>query len=312
MRIIIAVITLLTAVFSVSHSQEWKTVASPFTETITGICALSPDTLFIVTGKGNIARTTDGGKNWKAISVAPNVPLEDISFADAKVGVVCGRNGAIYRTTDGGGTWENCSWWDKTPWLMDVEMLTPEVGVIIGMTRNTVSPLKGICLRTTDGGKTWKQQTSLGLGYSELLYHPGEGLYLLSFGKLHFSRDLGKTWESRNTADGLVARTFSLKGKTGIMAGPSGMFAYSSDSGKTWIKPEQWSNTLYITSELVDEKEGYIAGKDALIMRTTDGGKTWKREPLEEKEFDILDMCLAGDYLFAVGSKGKILVKKAK
>jgi photosystem II stability/assembly factor-like uncharacterized protein len=151
----------------------------------------------------------------------------------------------------------------------------------------------------------------LGLGYAEILYNQGGPVYLLSFGYLHSSDDLGKSWKSAKTFDGPAARTVSIVGKTGILAGPNGMCAFSSDTGRTWTKLDQWSDKIYIAAEMIDEEVGYIGGANAIIMRTTDGGRTWKVE-LMAKSFDVLDMCLIGDRLFAVGSKGGIIAKKVK
>jgi len=179
------------------------------------------------------------------------------------------------------------------------------------MTRDSTSPFGALSYRTTDAGQTWQKQEPLGLGYGEIFYHPGGPVYLLSFGRLHISRDRGQNWETVSTGDGLVARSISIHGKTGIMAGPSGLLAYSSDSGLTWTKPEQWSNKLYISSVLIDEKIGYAGGMDGEMIRTTNGGIDWKQELLV-KSFNILDMCLAGDYLYAVGGEGGIIAKKVK
>lgn len=311
MRDFITVILALLIICSSAASQDWKIVNSPVEDNITGICWVHPDTFFIVTSKGNCARTYDGGKNWQVVRVAAGIHLEDVSFADSKLGVVCGRSGVLYRTVDGGATWESKSLKDTIPWFMDVEMFDAQTGLVIGMTRDSASPLRGLALRTTDSGLTWKKQKPLGLGYAEILYNRGGLVYLLSFGQLHSSDDFGKSWKSARTVDGMVARAVSIVGKTGILAGPNGMCAFSSDTGQTWTKLDQLSDKIYIAAEMVDEEVGYIGGTNATIMRTADGGRTWTAE-LMARSFDVLDMCLIGDRLFAVGSKGGIIAKKVK
>lgn len=311
MRNRITISVLFSLLSSLAAGQGWEAVDFPLEENITGICFVHPDTGFVVTVTGKCARTHDAGKTWKVFQVVGAIPLEDVSFINSKLGVVCGRNGALYRTVDGGSTWENKSLKDTIPWFFDVEMFNAKTGLVIGMTRDSASPFGGLAYRTTDGGATWKKQKLSGLGYSEILYRPGGPVYLLAFGQLLHSDDFGKSWESAKTVEGTMARTFSIFGRTGILAGLQGMGAYSSDSGKTWAKLDRRSDRIYIAAELVDEKVGYIGGTKATIMRTADGGRTWRQE-LMAKSFDVLDMCLIGDRLYAVGSDEGIIFKKVK
>ena len=76
-------------------AQGWQAVKSPTNETITGICAIHPDTLFIVTAGGNFARTDDACRTWQVFGVKDDIHLEDISFASARVGLVCARSGRV-------------------------------------------------------------------------------------------------------------------------------------------------------------------------------------------------------------------------
>lgn len=311
MRNLIAISVLFLVVSTTVGAQGWEAVTFPLEENITGVCFVHPDTGMVVTAKGKYARTDNAGKTWKVGQVTTDIPLEDVSFVNSKLGVVCGRNGALYLTSDGGSTWENKSLKDTLPWFSDVEMFDSRIGLVIGMTRDSASPLSSLVYRTTDGGKTWKKQKPLGIGCSEIQYDPGEQVYLLAFGLLYTSYDLGQNWKSVKTVDGVLARTMAIFGKTGILAGPQGMKAYSSDSGKTWTKLEKWSDMIYIASEMVDEKVGYIGGTKATIMRTTDGGRSWNQE-LMAKSFNVLDICLIGDRLYAVGSDGGIIFKKVR
>jgi photosystem II stability/assembly factor-like uncharacterized protein len=292
-------------------AQGWQALEFPLQERLTGICFVHPDTGFVVTDSGKCVRTYDAGRSWEVVQVADGVQLEDVSFANSRIGVVCGRTGSLYRSIDGGSTWEDKSLADTMFWFSDVEMFNDDTGLAVGLTRDSLSPYKSLAYRTTDGGATWKKQEPVGLGYSEILYRPGGPVYLLSFGRLHISHDLGKSWQTVKTVEDLVPRTLSIKGATGILAGPNGMYAYSSDSGKTWTSPSQWSARVYVGAELIDEHVGYIAGSPEIIMRTANGGHTWSRE-LTAKSFNVLDLCLIGDRLYAVGWDGGIIYKKVK
>ena len=169
--------------------------------------------------------------------------------------------------------------------------------------------MASIALRTTDGGKTWKLLEPMGMAYSEILYDkPGRKLFLMSLGKMHISNDGGSKWKSLFTVEGVPARTFSIFGNTGIMAGPKGVCAYSADSGKTWYKNSRGASEHFVSSALVDSKRGYIAGLDGLMLATKDGGRTWEPEKLPET-FLVLDMYVNGKNVYAVGTEGVILYK---
>ena len=311
MKTFSAMILILLAAGLPAAAQEWENVRSPFDQHITGICAVHADTLFLVTDKGQFARTVDGGWNWQVTTVADKVHLEDVSFIDSRLGVACGRNGALWLTTDGGANWQSKSLPDTLPWFMDVEMFDAATGLVIGMPRDSANPLDGLAFRTTDSGQTWHKIERIGMGYTEICYQPGAPVYLLSFGYIHRSDDLGGHWNTVKIPDGMAARAISIEGRTGIMAGPSGMFAWSTDSGKTWTNLGGWSNQLFIAAQLVDESIGYAGGYEGVMKRTTDGGKTWHDDALPRK-FTILDMCLAGNRLFAVGQDGNIIAKKVR
>jgi photosystem II stability/assembly factor-like uncharacterized protein len=306
-----SLISLILLLASPVVGQDWQVVNVPLDENITSVCFVHPDTGFVVTTKGKIGRTFDAGKTWKVSLVAANIQLEDLSFVNSRLGMVCGRNGVLYRTVDGGETWENKSLKDTIPWFLDVEMFNSKTGLVIGLSRDSLSPFGSLVYRTTDGGVTWKKQKPVGLGCSELQYRPGEPVYLLAFGKIYVSHDLGKSWQSYKTVEGLLARTLSIRGKTGILGGPNGMGAYSADSGKTWTTLDLGMDKIYIAAELVDEQVGYLGGYPSTMMRTSDGGKTWKQE-LMARSFNVLDMCLIGDRLYAVGSEGGMIFKKVK
>ncbi len=306
-QIIIGIICLV----SVAGAQSWHVVKSPVTDLITGISFIHPDTGFIVTGTGWFARTYDGAKTWKATEIAFGARFEDVSFINSSIGLICGLQGALYRTTDGGATWKNVSPEDSLVMFYDVELLDPQTALVIGMDRSDTIPYAGIAYRSTDGGKTWKKQKRLGLGYSEIFYKPGGDVFFISFGQIHRSHDKGKTWQTFKTTTNSRARSLSLYGKRGLMAGPAGMCAVSSDSGKTWENVEQDKEINFIAAELIDEQTGYIGGLNAKMFVTADGGKTWQQELLA-RTFSVLDMCTIGNRLYAVGSGGGIIYKEVK
>ncbi|MFQ5499469.1 MAG: WD40/YVTN/BNR-like repeat-containing protein [Candidatus Zixiibacteriota bacterium] len=312
MRLTLAFIFVLTAALTQpALAQDWETLACPVEDHISGLTFVQADTAFAVTKSGRCLRTYDGGISWSIFSVSGGLSLEDACFLDGKRGAVCGRNGQIHLTVDGGVTWEDNSWPDTAAWFFDIEFFDDKTAMVVGIRRLPDAPLTGIALRSTDSGRTWKEYQTIGMGYSEIDYRTGGPVYLLSIGKIHTSTDGGEKFKSRLAGLNRPARTISMFGATGIMAGPNGVCAYTRDSGVTWNQTALEQELVVVASQMVDEKTGYIAGKDGLMMVTTDGGKNWQKEEIDPT-MHVLDLCLGGDNLYAVGGNGKIIFKKVR
>ncbi len=290
-------------------AQDWQPVKLPIDDPVTGICFVTPDTGLLATNLGTLEYTDDGGRTWKTHRVMAGAGLEDISFVNGSLGLVCGKRGLVYRTADGGQTWENVSpTVDSTVVYFSVRLFDKKNGLLAGMSINPDTPYQGIAYRTTDGGKTWIAVDKMGMGYSQIFYTPALGVYLPSFGQLHHSPDLGKTWQTQKVADEARARSLSFAGNTGMMAGPKGFFMVSHDGGKTWAVHKQDPNHTYVSVVVLDDKEAYMAGLNAVMMHTTDGGANWAPELLS-RSFDVLDMQKVGNRLYAVGNNGGMVYK---
>lgn len=307
--LIVALATL--AISSQAWGQEWQTLSFPDRAGITGICFVHPDTGFVVTNVGGMGRTVDGGQTWRLFQVTKGAALEDVSFVSGNLGFVCGRAGSLYRTVDGGLNWDNKCLKDTIPWLFDVEMLDARHIVAAGATRADGSPYEGLLLRSSDGGKSFTELPGVGIGYKEFFFRRGGSLYLLATGTLVTSDDLGASWKSSLIGMSKPGRALSFSGKTGVMAGPRGMIAFSSDSGRTWRSNDQAEDKVFIAVEMIDDKVGYIGGHPEVLLKTEDGGRTWTDEAPKTR-FTVLDFCLIADRLYAVGSGGRIMVKKVR
>lgn len=195
-KIALAAVLAVFMVAPVAAAQDWNQVKTPIKENINGLYFVHPDTGFLVTSDGKLARTFDGGRSWDVFDAALGISLEDLHFFNSDTGFVCGSRGTIKITYDGGYTWTDKSLPDTNCWLFDIEMLDRQTGLATGMTRTKEAPLGGLAVRSTDGGKTWSALKPMGLGYSEILYQPGGTLFFLSYGKLNYSNDKGKSWQS--------------------------------------------------------------------------------------------------------------------
>jgi len=300
---------LLSIGISVS-AEDWKTVLFPDSENISGIQMFSADSGYVVTSEGNCYRTASRGKNWEKSVVLKNGRLESLSFLDWNTGWVCGHAGSIFFTADGGKTWLDQSWKDLASIFFDVQFVNKDTGIAVGMRPTEENNMAAIAIKTNDGGESWKKLEAMGMAYSEIRYEIGSHkLFFMSVGKMHISTDGGRKWRSIGTIEGAAARTFSIYGNTGIMAGPKGVCAYSNDSGQTWYKTTQGETEHFVSSVLVDPYNGYISGTNGLLLFTKDGGHSWLPETLP-KTFLVMDMTAINGTVYAVGSDGNIVYKQ--
>ncbi len=309
--LLLLLVTLVSAGVHSQTEQTWHMVKTPVSESITGINFVNPDTGFIITSSGKFARTFDRCKSWDLFTVEPGVSLEDVDFLNSDTGMICGARGRIYVTYNGGYAWQYKGTKDTIPWFFDVAILDSKTAVAVGLSRDPINQFGPLGYRTTDGGDTWTKMEPMGMGYAEMQYNPGGLLYLLSFGELHYSADKGKTWNAYKTTEGNPARALSIVGNTGIICGLKGMCAYSHDAGKTWRPSQQGDQIMFVAAQLVDENTGYIGGTQGTLMKTADGGQTWAPESAPEK-FDIFDLFLEGNRLYAAGTDGLMMFKQVK
>ncbi len=295
-----------------AYSQDWQLIEFPSYDHLTDVVMITADSGLVVTASGYCFRTSDRGKSWQKSEIIKNIRIEALYFEDSQNGWACGHLGSIFKTSDGGASWIDLSFDDKGAIFFDIEMKDALTGVAVGMRPLESNNFNGIAVRTVDGGKNWEKFEASGLAYSEIKQSRTKNkMYFMAMGRLNISNDDGKSWQSVATLEGTPARTFSIYGSTGIMAGPKGTLGYSNDSGRTWHNKDQDKEKTFLSSILLNSQYGYVAGSRGAMMVTIDGGINWTEEetPLE---LTILDMCFVDSYLFAVGSDGLIMYKEIR
>lgn len=306
MNYLLSAFLISSALLSPAAAQSWEAISSGTSANITGVSFFHPDTGHFVTQTGQLGVTFDAGKTWQLLTIAPDVAFEDVYFVGRDTGMVCGRGGRIFRTTDGGRTWEDHSLTSSVPWFLSVHMSSGQQAVVLGMTREKESPMRGLSLYTEDGGETWQHQESHGLAYGEIFERANGDLYHQSWGKLHLSKDRGRTWRSTETEGTKPGRATAIFGTTGIRAGNNGMCMVSTDNGKSWKPAIVRSDCHYTSIVMIDEQHAFLGGTENALLETTDAGESWKSQTLPTP-FDIYDMARAGEYVIAVGSDGNIV-----
>lgn len=308
MKKTLILLTILIMTGSVVKSQEWKEIKFPSDETINGVSMLSPDTIFVVTTTGKIARTLDGGANWVVNDFKSSVSWEEIKFTDILNGYICGSNGSIYKTINGGANWVNISLKDTSLWVFDVEFVDQNTAFTVAMKHEGQEIVSNL-YKTVDGGTTWTKLKDIGIGYADIEIDPNGKVFILSFGKISMTTDMGKSWNSILTPEGAPGRSISVLGNSIMICGLNGLVQLSTDNGEQWVQSANKPGAVFIRCQLVHENEGYFSGMDKTFMRVSDDGRKWDNEELPKK-VDIHDFDYKNGVLIAVGTGGSIFSKK--
>ena len=308
MKIIITFLTLV-LIAQTGFAEDWEIINFPSEENLTGMYFVNTDTGFVTTHRGKVGITYNGGEEWFITDVTGGVPLEDIFFYNSDRGLVCGHQGSIYRTNDGANSWRIAASSGAKVKYIDLEMIDTKNGFVVGMEPKQDNPYSGVLKRTKNGGTTWETMETVGMGAFEMFTRPGLPLYLITFGMVHYSYDNGQNWTPVRTNHQAPGRTLCMFDHAGIVAGPTGMCAFTVDSGKTWNVTPQAMDRYFVASEMLDDQTAYIGGAENCLMKTVDGGISWTDIDIP-KPFDILDFALTEDRLYACGSKGGMIVLK--
>jgi photosystem II stability/assembly factor-like uncharacterized protein len=159
---------------------------------------------------GGILRSTDGGRQWEQIGLAP-VSVKSISVSKSESGTVFAgtkKPPAIYVSRDQGENWSELDGFQKARrwyWFSPAESgLSPYVQSIALSPTNpeviVVGIEAGAVLRSEDGGKNWSQHIKGALrDCHTMAFHHSDGNWIYeaggSGGGAAVSRDSGKHWQ---------------------------------------------------------------------------------------------------------------------
>ena len=268
---------------------------------------LTPDLGWIVSLRGEVYGTEDGGTNWTLLFQAPGIPFRAVGFATSDLGWAGNINGlespapdtALYETRDGGSTWSNITGRVSGPepvgicgiWVQDEE-------TVYAAGRWAGPP---IFLRTEDGGQSWTSTdlSPLLTGAVDLHFFdadtglvvggrgvgPGPEEQRSSRTVILRTTDGGRTWEERyvGSARGEWAWKISFPGPdVGYVStqGPanSGTVLKTEDGGRTWRALTVADSAAFSGIGFSSETLGWVAG--SAVYQTEDGGETWQEVTL--------------------------------
>lgn len=272
--------------------------ASGTTALLQAVSAVSDSVAWVSGHRGTFARTTDGGRTWRAAQVpgADTLQFRDVFALDADrawlMSAGPGDLSRIYRTRDAGATWElqftnaepagfyDClDFWDERRGLAFSDQVNGRVMV----------------LATSDGGATWTLVPQSALPAAL----PDEGGFAAS-GTCLVTRPGGHAWIATGN-------------------GPRSRVLHTADYGRTWTVTDApiaaGSAAGFTTISFRDDRNGAALGgplgdANAVtdnVWLTADGGRTWRaggRPTFTGAVFGAAFVPRAGATLVAVGPRG--------
>lgn len=298
-----------------------------------GLSVVNDNIIWASGSNGMVARSNNGGKNWKWMTVKgfEKTEFRDIEAFDASTAIIMGigEPAHILKTTDGGNTWkmvyENNT---KGMFLDALDFSDPKNGTVIG------DPVDGhfFMAKTEDGGETWKELelkdrpladsgeaffAASGTNITRLYYH---NLYMVSGGKrsrlfidgeaLELPIIQGQETTGANSVAVWDEYTHNA-GKHIVVVGGDFNFPDSANSnclishnrGKSWSKPQVAPHGYRSCVEFLSKSNLVACGLNG-VDYSIDGGRTWKW--ISKTGFHAVQFAKFGSSVFLVGNKGRI------
>ncbi|MEO6064488.1 MAG: YCF48-related protein [Lysobacterales bacterium] len=200
-----------------AERPRWHAQASPTAAQLRDVSVVDARFAWAAGDDGVVLRTSDGGRNWRAINVADaaadGVAFRDIEAFSARSAVVLaighGAASRIYRTDDAGKSWQRqYQGRELQPALACAGFWNASQGVALGEAREGRFQLRV----TTDGGNNWQRVVESGRPEARMgervigngqncVATTGNGriAFAVSDGaraRLVTSDDLGRSWRS--------------------------------------------------------------------------------------------------------------------
>lgn len=264
-----------------------------------GIHFINSTTGWTVGDEGIVRKTTNGGVNWTAQSIATDF-LYGVFFVSASTGWAVGQTG-IFITTDGGSGWTRQDIFGT----LSVTFVNSTTGWVCGN--------GGYISRTTNAGTNWTAQTSNTSSNLQSIFfiNSNTGWTAGWNGSILKTTNSGTNWISLSS--GTVTRLNGISfsdANNGRVVGDSGKIRATIDGGASWfaqtsgVLPNKSINSVFFRP---GTSIGWAAGSSSTLIGTTNNGAAWisQSSPVSQGFFSVYFPVNSNGYV--VGGNGTII-----
>lgn len=275
---------------SADFGTSWEAVTPVPNSTLTKLFAFSDDVVYAGGQKGLIMKTTDGGKNWKALShIANNVCLSinGLFFLTKDFGFSATSYGGIAKTSDGGATWVSLKKDTSAATVTNnsVVFTTSTTGFVAGQLSSSID----IIYKTVDAGTTWTVASkgvaaaslnSIAFGNTQVGAAVGAKLKIL------YTKDGGTTWALATTTGVPTAQATATLNSVTFLSGTEAIAVgdkvtlKSNDGGQTWTYVALTTTQTLNGVAFLNNNAWAIGAKSSSpksigVWKSIDKGATW-------------------------------------
>jgi len=328
-----AVLLLLAGAPAWAH---WKILPFPKDDVTLRAVGVTGPRQFHVSGlKGTYARSDDGGATWRFAPVPDEATLDfrGLAALDSRTTVLMSAGEAmkglarLYRTKDGGRTWTLAFETTEPGAFLDtIAFRDTRTGYVLG------DPIDGrwFLLRTRDGGRTWARidgppvlpgEAAFAASNSALFLGRRSEIWIVSGGlargRVHYSKDNGRTWTVADTPLGAsgtagVFGGLALGGGRAVVVGGDykdelrpGASIATGDRAAWTLPPHTGTPRLLEGVGRLDARTLIAVGPRGTSL-SKDDGKTWRQ--VDDEAFHAI-ACSRGTCV-AAGARGRVGVWK--
>jgi photosystem II stability/assembly factor-like uncharacterized protein len=313
-----------------SGTGVWGPSLGPFggDVSVLAISPAAPRTLYAASPTHGFFRTTDGARNWHALS-APGESLAAIAVdprtsSTVYVGTVRiyvgGRVGpTLFRSVDGGRSWQprSAGLQGASVAQLAIDPKDPRV-LYAGTTSDTVRNRERGVFKTADGGRSW-HAANRGLGRSAdvraLAIDPSDTstLFVGTSKGVYKSQDAGRSWKAMRSGIGgaTVPEIEVHPRKTATVYAVVDYYDEqelfkTTNGGTTWQSSSRGLDADFIYGVAVDpvHQKTVFAATSKGVFKSTDGGGHWRRASTGISSAQVLDLAVSpeGSAIYAATS----------